>query len=60
VQNFGENDLALSVLDVWLQDAWQFEYSAEPTREPNNILRWEVQVPAGDSLTITYSFQTQY
>ena len=60
VQNFGETDLTLSVLDVWLQDAWQFEYSVEPVRDPNNILRWDTQVAAGGSLTITYSFQTQY
>ncbi len=60
VQNFGGQDLALTILDAWNKDAWQFEYSVTPERQANNLLRWEVSVPAGESLTITYQYRTEY
>jgi hypothetical protein len=48
------------VLDTWEENAWQFEFTLEPKREPNNLLRWEVSISAGESLTITYQFRTEY
>jgi hypothetical protein len=58
IHNFGQEDVSLIVLDTWSDNAWQFEYSMEPQRQQDNLLRWEVTVAAGDSLTITYQFRT--
>jgi len=58
IHNFGQEDLSLIVLDTWSDNAWQFEYSMEPQRQQDNLLRWDVTVAAGDSLTITYQFRT--
>ncbi len=60
INNFSADDLELVVLDRWLDAAWQFEYSLEPERQQDNLLRWEVAVPAGESLTISYTFRTEY
>lgn len=60
IANFSANDLDIAVLDRWLDKAWAFEYSLEPGRQPDNLLRWEVAIPAGESLTITYTFRTEY
>jgi hypothetical protein len=59
IHNFSQDDLSLIVLDVWNERAWQFEYSMEPQRQQDNLLRWEVSIPAGGSLTITYQYRTE-
>lgn len=58
VENFSEKDLDLVILDRWEEYAYEFEFSQEPERQPDNLLRWEVQIKAGEKLTITYSYQT--
>ena len=60
VQNFSAQDLALTILDAWNKDAWGFEYSVTPERQADNLLRWEISVPAGESVTITYQYRTEY
>jgi hypothetical protein len=58
IHNFSEGDLALVVLDHWDDRAFEFEFSREPERQPDNLLRWEVQIEAGETLTITYNYRT--
>lgn len=60
VENFGEEDINLTILDRWEENAWEFTYSLEPVRQQDNLLRWEVSLPAGGELTITYQFRTEY
>jgi hypothetical protein len=60
INNFSEEALELIVLDVWVDGAWEFVYSMEAERQQDNLLRWEVTIPAGESLTITYEFRTDY
>lgn len=60
LENFSEEDFPVMVLDFWLEEAWDFEFSMEAARDPNNLLRWDVTLPAGESLTITYTFRTEY
>jgi hypothetical protein len=60
IENFGEEALNLIVLDRWEENAYQFEYSLEPVRQQDNLLRWEVSIPAGGQLTITYQYRTEY
>jgi len=60
VNNFSPADVDLMILDGWVEDAWEFEFSLEPERQPDNLFRWEVNIPAGESLTITYHFKTEY
>lgn len=60
LHNFSDSALDIIVLDRWPEEAWQFEYSLTPERQQDNLLRWEVNIPAGDSLTITYTYRTEY
>lgn len=59
VSNYGQAALDLTILDDWDEDAWGFRFSEEPVFQPDNLLRWEVNIPAGETLTITYSFRTE-
>lgn len=60
IENFGQQDVDLVVLDTWLEQAWGFEFSMEPERQPDNLLRWELKVKAGEKVSITYQFKTDY
>jgi hypothetical protein len=60
IENFTDEPLDLIVLDQWDEKAWQFDFSLEPVRQPDNTLRWEISLPAGGDLTITYQYRTEY
>jgi hypothetical protein len=60
IENFSDEPLDLVVLDQWEQNAWQFEFSLEPVRQPDNTLRWEISLPEGGDMTITYQYRTEY
>jgi hypothetical protein len=60
VNNHSLDDIDLVILDRWPEQAWQFEYSLVPERDQDNLLRWEVQVKTSETLTITYSYRTEY
>ncbi|MCZ7543782.1 MAG: DUF4139 domain-containing protein [Anaerolineae bacterium] len=58
IGNYGGEDITLAVLDPWPNRAVEFSFSAEPSRQPGNIFRWDVDAPAGERVTITYTFYT--
>lgn len=60
INNYGEETLALIVVDRWDPDAWEFEFSLNPERDADNMLRWEVAIDSGEDLTITYTYRTEY
>ncbi len=60
VHNFGDEAIDLVILDRWEENAYEFTYSQEPVREPDNLLRWEVSIPAGGELVIRYEYKTEY
>lgn len=60
LNNFSDIDIDVIILDRWEEKAWQFEYSLTPERQQDNLLRWEVSIAAGESLTITYTYRTEY
>lgn len=56
ISNHAEEDITLTVLDEWNRSGENFEFSDEPTRQGNNVLRWEPTIPAGETIEITYTF----
>lgn len=56
ITNHGGESVDLVVLDEWNRSGQAFTFSEEPQRQGNNVLRWEVTIPAGESLDITYTF----
>ncbi len=58
VTNHGDEAIDMTVLDEWNAYGFDYTYSAEPVRQGNNVLRWEVSVPSGETLEITYGFTT--
>ena len=57
LENFGEDDVEIEVVDVYQSSAVEFEFGQEPAREGDNVLRWVVTVEAGTTTEIQYSFK---
>jgi hypothetical protein len=58
--NFGSEAVTVEVVDQYPTDAQAFVFSVAPIEEGGNILRWIVEVPAGETVTITYQFEAMY
>lgn len=58
IGNYSGEEITITVLDRWNSDAVEFSFSHEPARQPGNLFRWDVSVPAGERVTITYDFYT--
>ncbi|MCL4251405.1 MAG: hypothetical protein KJ065_24855, partial [Anaerolineae bacterium] len=57
MSSFSTDAIALEVVDFYPPGASKFEFSAVPEFEPGNLLRWQVNVPAGETVEIVYSFR---
>ncbi len=57
LENFGDEDAEIEVVDQYPPSALEFEFSSEAQREGDNVLRWVVTVPAGGKTEITYSYK---
>ena len=60
ITNFSQNDLTIEVVDVYSTDAQEFTYSTAPSEEGGNVLRWIVDVKAGETVTLTYQYKSEY
>ncbi|MBK8027483.1 MAG: DUF4139 domain-containing protein [Chloroflexi bacterium] len=56
--SFSDEDLAVEVVDFYMPSALDFTYSTEPAFEPGNQLRWNLTLPAGETVEITYSYSS--
>ncbi|MBZ0305201.1 MAG: DUF4139 domain-containing protein [Anaerolineae bacterium] len=54
--NFSSETIDIQVVDAWNPYAREFVFSDEPEFSPDNLLRWQLSIPAGETLTITYEF----
>jgi hypothetical protein len=57
LSNFGADEVQIDTVDRYPAEAIDFNFSEEPQRDAGNLLRWSVSIPAGETITITYSFQ---
>ncbi len=58
--NFGAEAVTVEVVDQYPTDAQAFVFSTPPVEEGGNVLRWIVEVPAGETITLTYQFEAMY
>jgi hypothetical protein len=58
LENFGDEDITIEVVDYYPYSAVNFTFSDEPQREGDNVLRWVVTIPAGEETIITYQYRT--
>lgn len=56
LSNFTSDPVEIQVVDAWNPYAYDFNFSQEAEFSPDNLLRWLVTVPAGETVTITYTF----
>lgn len=56
LSNFSDGEVTVEVVDQWNTYADKFIFSQEPERTPDNLFRWDVTVPAGETITITYEY----
>ena len=57
VTNFGEDTLHLEVVDIRQPQAEDLHFSVRPMEEPGNILRWQLAVEPGATMTVGYDFK---
>jgi hypothetical protein len=58
--NFSQEALTVEVVDVYGTDAQDFTYSQVPAEEGGNVLRWVVNIAAGETVTLTYQYKSEY
>jgi hypothetical protein len=58
--NFSQETVTVEVVDYWNPDGEAFQFSSEPERAPNNLLRWVVTLPANETVTLEYQYTTPY
>ncbi len=58
--NHGTETVSLMVLDARVDGAWSFTYSQQPENDEDNLLRWNVNIEPGQTVTITYQYLTEY
>lgn len=58
--NFTDTEQEVEVVDNFPREASDFEFSPEPEILGGNVLRWLVTIPAGEELTLTYSYRRPY
>jgi len=56
LSNFSDSAVDIQVVDSWNTYAQKFIFSQEPERTPDNLFRWDVTIPAGETITITYEY----
>ena len=57
LSNFGDKAFGIAVVDYFSPDALEFSFSIDPDRPGDNQLRWDVIVPAGETVTINYEYK---
>jgi hypothetical protein len=57
LENFGDADVEIEVVDRYPQYAVEFDFAQTPQREGNNVLRWVVTVEAGTTTELRYMFK---
>lgn len=56
LSNFSDGAVDVQIVDYWNTYAQNFKFSQEPERTPDNLFRWDVSIPAGETITITYEY----
>jgi hypothetical protein len=54
--NFGTESVEVVVIERYPEHAIDFVFSHTPERQGDNLFRWEISIPAGETVTITYRF----
>lgn len=57
LSNFSDSYVDVEVVDAWNPSAQNFQFSQEPQRSPDNLFRWQVAIPAGETITIDYEYR---
>lgn len=57
LSNYGEEAVEISIVDRYPPHAIGFEFSMQAEFQGDNLLRWEVTIPAGETLTLSYTFK---
>jgi hypothetical protein len=57
LENFGTDPLEIEVVDFRNEYGELFVFSEEPQQDTDNLLRWVVTIPPGETVTITYEYK---
>jgi len=57
VSSFSAEPVDIEIVDAYPATAENFSFSQEAERQIGNLLRWQVTIPPGETLTITYQYE---
>ena len=56
--NFSDETVEIDVVDQYPANGINFSFSIDPQQQGGNLFRWQIEMEPGDSVTITYRFQS--
>lgn len=57
LSNYGTSETVIEVVDSYPTDGRDYTFSSEPEKQGDNLYRWSVTIPAGETVTLTYQYK---
>lgn len=57
MSNFSDSEITIDVVDYYPTEARDYTFSTDPETQGDNLYRWSVTIPAGETRTITYKYK---
>jgi hypothetical protein len=57
MSNFSDEAVTIDVVDYYPTDGRDYTFSQDPEKQGDNLYRWSVTIPAGETQTITYKYK---
>ncbi|MCU0513821.1 MAG: DUF4139 domain-containing protein [Anaerolineae bacterium] len=57
LNNFADEPVSIEVVDAYPFDATALRFDGEPERQGDDLLRWQVTIPAGGEITLAYEYR---
>jgi len=57
LSNFSDTEVTIDVVDTYPTDGRDYTFSQDPEIQGDNLYRWAVTIPAGETMTITYKYK---
>jgi hypothetical protein len=56
--NFSDEAVEIEIVDQYPPDGINFSFSIDPELQGGNLFRWQIEMEPGETVTITYRFQS--
>lgn len=57
LNNYSDDEITIEVVDYYPSGGYDYVFSAEPETQGDNLYRWTVTIPAGETVNLTYTYK---